>query len=185
MVPKFHVATACFSCSPPDLNSSKWTPLLWRPLNCLLNFPNYNFNIPRQANQNSAVSVIKFSLLITLTSSLLFYPYQKDERALPGNFLTTWCSFSPPGVAVCLSCGASFSLCWGSCASLPNSLSLSLYSKITKTSWEQDVRGLQRVPLKCAISLLTRSLSVRREKFGNRCMGFRKLNRTTESESWR
>jgi hypothetical protein len=35
MVPKFQVATACLSCSPPDLNSSKFTPLLWSPLNYL------------------------------------------------------------------------------------------------------------------------------------------------------
>jgi hypothetical protein len=102
MVPKFQVTTVCFSCSPPGLNPSKFTPLLWRPLNYLLNLPNYNFNINQQANQNSTVSIIKLSLLITLTSSLLFYPYQKDERVLPGNLLNIRCSFSSPEIK-CLS----------------------------------------------------------------------------------
>jgi hypothetical protein len=58
MVPNFQVSTACVSCNPPDLDSSKFTPLLWRPLNYLLNLPNYNFDIHQLANQNSAVSVI-------------------------------------------------------------------------------------------------------------------------------
>jgi hypothetical protein len=90
MFPKFQVPTAYFSCSPPDLSSLKFTPpppLLWRPLNYLLNISNYNFNIHRQENKNSDVSVIKLSLFITLTSSILFYPCQKDERALSGNLL--------------------------------------------------------------------------------------------------
>jgi hypothetical protein len=45
----------------------------------------------KEENQNAAVSVIKPSLLTALTSSLSFYPYQKDERALPGNLLTIRC----------------------------------------------------------------------------------------------
>jgi hypothetical protein len=30
---KFQVVTACLSCSPPNLNSSKFDSLLWRPIN--------------------------------------------------------------------------------------------------------------------------------------------------------
>jgi len=29
------VDTGCFSCSSPDLNSSKWNPWLWKPQNYL------------------------------------------------------------------------------------------------------------------------------------------------------
>jgi hypothetical protein len=54
------------------------------------------------ANKNSAVSVIKPLLLITLTPSPLFCPHQKDEWALSGNFRTKRCSFSlPPINKVC------------------------------------------------------------------------------------
>jgi hypothetical protein len=121
MVPKFQVATACFSCSPLDLNSSKFTPLLWMLLNYLLNLPNYNFNIHQWANKNSAVSVVKLSLLITITSSLLCFPYQKDERALPGNLLTIRCS-PPPRNKMSLTSPPTFSLCFYSFAILPHSL---------------------------------------------------------------
>jgi hypothetical protein len=86
MVPKFQVATACFSCSPHVLNSSKFTPILWRPLNY------FTFQI------------IISTFIIILTSSLLFYPYQKDERVLPGNLPTIRCSFFPPPPKIkCLS----------------------------------------------------------------------------------
>jgi hypothetical protein len=125
MVPKLKVAIACFSCCPPDLNSSKFTPLLWRPLNYLLKLPHFNFNIHQEANQNSAVSVIKLSLLITLTSSRLFYPYQKDERALSGNLLTNYkMLFHPTRNKVSLTSPPIFPLCFYSFAILPSSLSL-------------------------------------------------------------
>jgi hypothetical protein len=40
---------------------------------------------------------LKLLLPTILTSSLPFYPYQKDERALPG-YLLTRCSFSPSDI---------------------------------------------------------------------------------------
>jgi hypothetical protein len=40
---------------------------------------------------------LKLLLPTILTSSLLFYPYQKDERALP-EYLLTRCSFSPSDI---------------------------------------------------------------------------------------
>jgi hypothetical protein len=43
----------------------------------------------------TSFSVINLSLFITLTSSLLFYPYQKDERALLGKIITLR-FFTPP-----------------------------------------------------------------------------------------
>jgi hypothetical protein len=53
MVPKIHVATACFSCSTPDLNSSK-LPLTAEAIKLPI-FSNY---LPE--NQNSAVSVSSY-----------------------------------------------------------------------------------------------------------------------------
>jgi hypothetical protein len=94
MVPKFQVATARFSCSPPYLNSSNLSPCCCRTIK-LLNFSNHHFIIHEK--QNSAVC-LNLSLLTTLRSSLSFYPCQKDERAVPGKVITTRCSFLPPEI---------------------------------------------------------------------------------------
>jgi len=59
-----------------------------------------------------------------LTSSLPFYPYQKDERALPG-FLLTRCSFFPLRYKAPLAFPQMFSLYFYSYTILSDSLSLS------------------------------------------------------------
>lgn len=53
----------------------------------LLNFPNKSLNIHEWEDKNSAVCVIKLSLLTTITSSLSFNPHYKNDRALPVNLL--------------------------------------------------------------------------------------------------
>ena len=59
MVPRIQVATECFSCSPPHLNSPKLIPLL----------------------SIQSVSFHQSSILSSYTSC----SYQKDKRATPGN----------------------------------------------------------------------------------------------------
>jgi hypothetical protein len=71
MVPKFQVATACFSCSHPDFKLIKITPFC----GC---HP-FVFQIIDKTIRN-----LKFRCLkpppITITSSLSYYSYHKDER---------------------------------------------------------------------------------------------------------
>jgi hypothetical protein len=62
-------------------------------------------------------------LLTTLTSTLLFYPYQMDERAKPGNLLTKWCSFFLHKYSIS-PFYPQFSLCSYYTTLLPNSLGL-------------------------------------------------------------
>jgi hypothetical protein len=113
----------------------------------LLNLPNYNFDIHQYANQNSTVSVIKLSLLTTLTSSLLLYTYQKDERALPGSLLTIRCSFSPPPPSHFSP--NIFSLLLLFCCPSELSLSLSLFGfKGLETNKIQDDRKVTQSILK-------------------------------------
>jgi hypothetical protein len=74
------------------------------------------------------------------TSSVLFCPYQKDERALPGNLVVIRYSFSPPPQVIkCLSfLSIIFSLLYSS-AILPNFLSISIFrglrNCITVQNW--------------------------------------------------
>jgi hypothetical protein len=65
---------------------------------------------------------LKLLLPTILTSSLPFYPYQKDERALPG-YLLTRCSFSPSDIKR-RSLSPTFSLYFYSFSILSDSLSL-------------------------------------------------------------
>jgi hypothetical protein len=78
---------------PPDLNSSKLPPCCEsHQMICLFRLP-----ISPRINQKIYLSCLclKILLLTNITSSLSFYPYQKDERAKPGNLLTRWCFFAP------------------------------------------------------------------------------------------
>jgi hypothetical protein len=56
VVPKFEVATACFSCSPPDLNSPKLSPITVKTTKIM--FLNYNNNLE-----------LKSSVLTTITAN--------------------------------------------------------------------------------------------------------------------
>jgi hypothetical protein len=83
-----HIDTLCFSCSPPDyLASSKLPPCCaGHQITCLSKlsiFINQKLTFSNHLSKNS-----------TLTSSLPYCPYQKDERAKPGYILSKWCSFS-------------------------------------------------------------------------------------------
>jgi hypothetical protein len=84
------VATACFSCSPPDLNLSKLNSMLWRPQNYLSKLFSspliQKIKIPRPLSQ---VTISNHSSVLTSLS-----PYQKDEGVEPGNIVTKWFSFS-------------------------------------------------------------------------------------------
>jgi hypothetical protein len=64
---------------------------------------------------------LKLLLPTILTSSLPFYPYQKDEWALPGYPLTT-CSFFPPRYKAPLAFPEMFSLRFYSSTIRPDSL---------------------------------------------------------------
>jgi hypothetical protein len=68
---------------------------------------------------------LKLLLPTILTSSLPFYPYQKDERELPG-YLLTRCSFFPLRYKALLAFPQMFSLYFYSYTILSDSLSLSL-----------------------------------------------------------
>jgi hypothetical protein len=56
-----------------------------------------NFQIISVMNYGTKFCRLKLLLPTILTSSLPFYPYQKDERALPGYLLTRF-SFSPSDI---------------------------------------------------------------------------------------
>jgi hypothetical protein len=79
-------ATACSSCTPSHLNSSKVTPsVLWNPS------PNRSL----QRNQQVTISRNYFKPLLSLFQRLAFlllfpYSYEKDERTRHGNLLTKW-----------------------------------------------------------------------------------------------
>jgi hypothetical protein len=82
---------------PPDLKLIKIDPCCGcRPFT---SFPNY-LSIKQTEIKNSGFCRLCFKLLppTILTSSLSFYPYQKDERALPGYLLTRRSFFSPPDI---------------------------------------------------------------------------------------
>jgi hypothetical protein len=66
---------------------------------------------------------LKLLLPTILTSSVPFYPYQKDERALPG-YLLTGCSFSPSDIKRLSLSPQMFSLFFYSYTILSDSLSL-------------------------------------------------------------
>jgi hypothetical protein len=68
---------------------------------------------------------LKLSQPTILTSSLPFYPYQKDERVLPGYLLKS-CSFPPLTYKAHFAFPQMFSLYFYSSAVLPDSLSYSL-----------------------------------------------------------
>jgi hypothetical protein len=69
---------------------------------------------------------LKLLLPTILRSSLPFYPYQKDERALPGHLLKR-CSFFPLRYKAPLAFPQMFSLFFYSYTILSDSLSLSLF----------------------------------------------------------
>jgi hypothetical protein len=54
MVPKFQVATACFSCSPPDLNSSKLRSLAVKITKIIYVNTNFEIKAPRPLSQATA-----------------------------------------------------------------------------------------------------------------------------------
>jgi hypothetical protein len=76
---------------------------------------------------------LKLLLPTILTSSLPFYPYQKDERALPGCLLTR-CSFSPLRYKAPLAFPQMFSLFFCSYTILSDSLSVRLQRVKSETS---------------------------------------------------
>jgi hypothetical protein len=80
------VATVCFSCSPPDLNSSKL-----RSLAVKITKVKYVNTILKSKLRGP---LFQATVLIFLTLSLSLYSYQTDERAKPGNLLTID-AFSP------------------------------------------------------------------------------------------
>jgi hypothetical protein len=84
---------------------------------------------------------LKLLLPTILTSSLPFYPYQKDERALPGYFLTRR-SFSPSDIKRLSLSSHIFSLYFYSYTILSDSLSLSPALKGQYSLHHSDVQCL-------------------------------------------
>jgi hypothetical protein len=72
MVLTFQVATACFSCSPAILNSSKLSPVV-DDVDLIV------FQIIDKAIRNSKFRYLSEATPITITSSLSHYSYQKDK----------------------------------------------------------------------------------------------------------
>jgi hypothetical protein len=68
MVPKFQVATACFSCNPPDLNSSKLHSLAVKFTKIIYVNTNFEIKAPRslsQATVSNHHNVFTFTLLLS------------------------------------------------------------------------------------------------------------------------
>jgi hypothetical protein len=95
MIPKYEVATACFSCRPPG---PKFIGTIIKAQKISFQIMKFTIN---SENQNFASPCLKSLLLTIQTSSSLSYcPYQKDERAKPGNFHTKL-GFPPPPKTKC------------------------------------------------------------------------------------
>jgi hypothetical protein len=89
MVPKFQVATARFSCSPPNFKLIKITPRCGcRRFNCFLNYRK------KSEIQNSAVCLKPPP--ITITSSLSHYSYQKGRAGVAWEPSNKIMRFLPP-----------------------------------------------------------------------------------------
>jgi hypothetical protein len=104
----------------PILNSSK-LPLALGPRN-YLTFKLYQLSVINYGTKFCRLC-LKLLLPTILTSSLAFYPYQKDERALPG-YLLTRSSFFPLRYKAPLAFPQMFSLYFYSYTILSDSLSL-------------------------------------------------------------
>jgi hypothetical protein len=63
MVPKFQVATAFFSCSPPDLNSSKLRSLAVRITKIIYVNTNFEINAPRPLSQATVSTGMSWSVV--------------------------------------------------------------------------------------------------------------------------
>jgi hypothetical protein len=90
MIPSSRLLLRRFSCTPlPAFRSIKFK-------SCLLQ-RSANYTIRHEFRESEPCGACLKPLLLTLvTSSLPHSPYQKGERAKPGNLLTKWCSFSTP-----------------------------------------------------------------------------------------
>jgi hypothetical protein len=98
MVPKFQVATACFSCSPPDLNSSKLRSLAVKITKIIYVNTNFEIKAPRPLSPATAsYHSNAFTFTPTLTgrtsgrslgtfsqSMLFLLPHSKVSHFPPG-----------------------------------------------------------------------------------------------------
>jgi hypothetical protein len=94
VVPKFGIATARFSYSLQDLNSSKLGFKLVKIKSLCYKYNNnyfsklYNLPLIQKKNNNSRGPCLKPLLMIILSSSISHCPYQKAEPVTPGNLET-------------------------------------------------------------------------------------------------
>jgi hypothetical protein len=92
MVPKFQVPTACFSCSPPDLNLSKLSSLADKATKIIFFFQNYTkseIKIPRPLSQATASNHSKrvhfHSPLIRRTSGRSLGTFLQNDALSPSH----------------------------------------------------------------------------------------------------
>jgi hypothetical protein len=94
MVPKFQVATACFSCSPPDLNSSKLRSIAVKITKIIYVNTNFEIKAPRplsQATASNHSNAFIFTLtgrtngrsLGTFSQTMLFLPPHNKVSLTP------------------------------------------------------------------------------------------------------